>query len=235
MLSLKSLGRKRWVQVTAGTVAAEYLRLVEKTSRFTLEPADGFERFLPDVPVILALWHGQHFVTAFGHQEEYRSKVLISRHRDGEINAIAAERLGLGTIRGSGNHGGRFDQKGGVSAFQAMMQALRDGYNVILTADVPKVSRVAGLGIVMLARASGRPIFPVAFAASRRFQLNNWDKTTINLPFSRGAAVIGEPIRVPEDADNAALEIYRQQVESRLNAVTERAYAIVDKKRESRG
>jgi lysophospholipid acyltransferase (LPLAT)-like uncharacterized protein len=235
MLSLKRLGRKRWVQVTAGTVAAEYLRLVEKTSRFTLEPADGFDRFRPDVPVILALWHGQHFVTAFGHQAEYRSKVLISRHRDGEINAIAAERLGLGTIRGSGNHGGRFDQKGGVAAFQSMTQALREGYNVILTADVPKVSRVAGLGIVMLARASGRPIFPVAFAASRRFQLNNWDRTTINLPFSRGAAVIGEPVRVPEDADNAALEIYRQQVESRLNAVTERAYAIVDKKRDSRG
>jgi lysophospholipid acyltransferase (LPLAT)-like uncharacterized protein len=235
MLSLKRLGRKRWVQVTAGTVAAEYLRLVEKTSRFTLEPADGFDRFRPDVPVILALWHGQHFVTAFGHQAEYRSKVLISRHRDGEINAIAAERLGLGTIRGSGNHGGRFDQKGGVAAFQSMTQALREGYNVILTADVPKVSRVAGLGIVMLARASGRPIFPVAFAASRRFQLNNWDRTTINLPFSRGAAVIGEPVRVPEDADNAALEIYRQQVESRLNAVTERAYAIVDKKRDPRG
>jgi lysophospholipid acyltransferase (LPLAT)-like uncharacterized protein len=235
MLSLKRLGRKRWVQVTAGTVAAEYLRLVERTSRFTLEPADGFDRFRPDVPVILALWHGQHFVTAFGHQAEYRSKVLISRHRDGEINAIAAERLGLGTIRGSGNHGGRFDQKGGVAAFQSMTQALREGYNVILTADVPKVARVAGLGIVMLARASGRPIFPVAFAASRRFQLNNWDRTTINLPFSRGAAVIGEPVRVPEDADNAALEIYRQQVESRLNAVTERAYAIVDKKRDPRG
>jgi lysophospholipid acyltransferase (LPLAT)-like uncharacterized protein len=235
MLSLKRLGRKRWVQVTAGTVAAEYLRLVERTSRFTLEPADGFDRFRPDVPVILALWHGQHFVTAFGHQAEYRSKVLISRHRDGEINAIAAERLGLGTIRGSGNHGGRFDQKGGVAAFQSMTQALREGYNVILTADVPKVSRVAGLGIVMLARASGRPIFPVAFAASRRFQLNNWDRTTINLPFSRGAAVIGEPVRVPEDADNGALEIYRQQVESRLNAVTERAYAIVDKKRDPRG
>ncbi len=235
MLSLKRLGRKRWVQVTVGTLAAEYLRLVEKTSRFTLEPADGFDRFRPDVPVILALWHGQHFVTAFGHQDEYRSKVLISRHRDGEINAIAAERLGLGTIRGSGNHGGRFDQKGGVAAFQSMTQALRDGYNVILTADVPKVSRVAGLGIVMLARASGRPIFPVAFAASRRLQLDNWDRTTINLPFSRGAAVIGEPIRVPGDADNEALEIYRQEVESRLNAVTERAYAIVDKKREPRG
>lgn len=235
MLSLKRLGRKRWVQVAIGTLAAEYLRLVEKTSRFELDPPDGFERFGPDAPVILALWHGQHFVTAFGHQESYRSKVLISRHRDGEINAIAAERLGLCTIRGSGNHGGRFDEKGGVAAFQAMVAALREGDNVILTADVPKVARVAGLGIVMLARTSGRPIFPVAFAASRRITLDNWDRTTINLPFSRGAAVIGEPVRVPADADNDALEAYRREVESRLNAVTERAYAMVDRKRGDRG
>src|SRR5262249_5047027 len=34
--------------------------------------------------------------------------------------------------------------------------------------DVPKVSRVAGLGIIKLASATGRPIFPVALATSRR-------------------------------------------------------------------
>jgi len=38
-------------------------------------------------------------------KESHRAKVLISRHRDGEFNAIAAERLGIGTIRGSGRYG----------------------------------------------------------------------------------------------------------------------------------
>ena len=129
--------------------------------------------------------------------------MLMSRHHDGEINAIAAERLGVGTIRGSGNHGGGFVHKGGVAAFQAMLDALNEGYSVALTADVPKVSRVAGLGIVKLAQMSGRPIYPIAIATSRRIVLDNWDRTTINLPFSRGAGVVREPLCVAADADDA--------------------------------
>src|ERR1051325_21487 len=79
-----------------------------------------------------------------------------------------------------------------------------------------------------LARESGRPIFPVALATSRRYVLDNWDKTTINLPFSRGAAVCGEPVWVPPDATDKALEGYRRRVEDNLNAATSRAYAIAD-------
>ena len=80
----------------------------------------------------------------------------------------------------------------------------------------------------MLARQSGRPIFPIALATSRRYVLRNWDKTTINLPFSRGAAVCGELVWVPADATDEALEQYRRQVEDNLNAATARAYALVD-------
>ena len=106
-----------------------------------------------------------------------RFKVLISRHIDGEINAIAAEWLGVGTVRGSGDHGRRYHVKGGVGAFKSMMDALAEGWNMALTADVPKVSRVAGLGIIKLASATGRPIFPVALATSRRIVLDNWDRS----------------------------------------------------------
>ena len=142
------------------------------------------------MPAIFAFWHGQHFLTPFiKTKESHRAKVLISRHRDGEFNAIAAERLGIGTIRGSGDHGSAFHRKGGVGAFKEMVRALEDNYNVALTADVPKRSRVAGLGIIMLARESGRPIMPFAMATSRFIRLNNWDRTTINLPFGRGALV----------------------------------------------
>jgi hypothetical protein len=65
-------------------------------------------------------------------------------------------------------------------------------------------------------------------ATSRRIELDNWDSSTINLPFSRGAAVFAGPIRVPPVADEAALEVSRTQVEVALNRVTERAYELVD-------
>jgi lysophospholipid acyltransferase (LPLAT)-like uncharacterized protein len=210
-------------------MAAEYLRLVWKTNRFALEPEDIYEQIARDTPVIVAMWHGQHFLMPFIKRPEHRVKVLVSRHRDGEINAIAAERLGVGTIRGSGNLGGSFVGKGGVGAFQEMLAALAEGNIVALTADIPKVARVAGLGIVKLASASGRPIYPIAIATSRRIELSNWDRTAVNLPLGRGGRVAGVPVRVPRDADNAALEAAREALETSLNAATARAYAIADR------
>jgi lysophospholipid acyltransferase (LPLAT)-like uncharacterized protein len=227
MAFLKRFARSRLVQTTVGIVAAEYLRFVWNTSRTVLEPADIYERMIPDLPVIIAMWHGQHFMVPFirrGHP----AKVLVSRHRDGEINAIAAARLGVGTIRGSGDTGGRFDLKGGVGAFQGMLATLEEGCSVALTADVPKVARVAGIGIVKLAQLSGRPILPVAVATSRRKVLDNWDRTAINLPFSRLAMVAGDPITVPSDPDGATLEASRQALEARLNRVSARALELAD-------
>jgi lysophospholipid acyltransferase (LPLAT)-like uncharacterized protein len=229
MFSSRRLASKPTAQKIVGVIAAECLRFIWRTSRLTLEPADFYERVAPELPVILAMWHGQHFMTPFisrGH----RVKVLISRHRDGEINALAAKRLGIDTVRGSGDPGGRFDVKGGVAAFKSLLTALREGYNVALTADVPKIARVAGLGIVTLGRASGRPIFPAAVASSRRIVLDNWDRSAINLPFSRIAIVVGDPIIVPADADQAEMELCRLAVQRELDAVTERAYEIVDRK-----
>src|ERR1041384_277973 len=105
MLSWKRIGRQRWVQVTLGTLAAEFLRVVHKTSSVRIDPPDGYARIDAELPVILAMWHGQHFLSAFVRRPGDRGKVLISHHRDAEINAIAAHRLGIETIRGSGDIG----------------------------------------------------------------------------------------------------------------------------------
>ncbi len=152
------LKNQPWVQKTVGILAAEYLRLVWTTSRFTMEPAEPYRLYETQQPVIIAMWHGQHFLLPF-LRRQYRFRVLISRHSDGEINAVAAERLGVGTVRGSGDHGTRFHIKGGVAGFKAMLESLEKGWNMALTADVPKVSRVAGRGIIKLAQESGRRDF----------------------------------------------------------------------------
>ena len=230
---LRNTLRSSWFQRAVGFLAAEYLRLVWVTNRFTLEPADVYDQVEPQMPVILAFWHGQHFLTPFiRNKPSYRAKVLISRHRDGEFNAIAVERLGIGTIRGSGDHGSAFHRKGGVGAFKEMVRALDDNYNMALTADVPKRARVAGLGIIMLARESGRPIMPFAMATSRFIRLHNWDRTTINLPFGRGALVGIKEINVPPDADAATMERLRLDLEENLNEATRRAYAMIGRPEE---
>jgi lysophospholipid acyltransferase (LPLAT)-like uncharacterized protein len=230
MPSIKRIAASPTAQRIIGTTAAQYLRLVWHTSTAVIEPASIYDTV--QMPAIIAMWHGQHFLMPFLKREKrhHRAKVLISRHRDGEINAVAAERLGIGTIRGSGAHNGEFHRKGGATAFTEMLEALEDDYNVALTADVPKISRVAGLGIVKLAQHSGRPIYAVAIASSRRYELKNWDRSAINLPFSHIALVASEAITVPRDADAATLEAARRTVENELNRVTKRAYALADRK-----
>jgi lysophospholipid acyltransferase (LPLAT)-like uncharacterized protein len=225
----RRLLRSRALQVAIGVTAAEYLRLVWKTGNFVTEPADIYERVARDYPVILAMWHGQHYLAPFLKRPEHRAKVLVSKHRDGEVNAIAARWLGVDAIRGSGHQGVDFIGKGGVSAFKEMLSTLQDGSIVALTADVPTVARVAGLGIVKLASASGRPIYPVALATHRRIELDTWDRTAINLPFARGAGVVAEPIWVPSKANANALEHARSTLQAALDRATTRAYELVDR------
>jgi len=230
MPSFERIVASRAFQETVSLAAAGYLRLVWRSTRKILQPATLYETV--QMPAIIALWHGQHFLAPFIKRDEtQRGKVLISRHRDGEINARTAERLGIGVIRGSGAHNTEFNRKGGAAAFSEMLAALAEGYNVALTADVPKVARVSGLGIVKLAQHSGRPIYAVALATQHRIELDNWDHTAINLPFGRTAVAASEAIFVDHNADNGALEAARRKVEDELNAATARAYALADGRR----
>lgn len=223
---LKRLGRIRAVQTSVGFIVAKYFSLVAATTRFATEPADYAEALAPEAPFIVAMWHGQHFLT---HVAQFRGadvSVLISRHGDGEINAIVARHLGAGLIRGSGGSREKMQKRGGAPALREMLRTLDNGSIVALTADVPKVARRAGAGIVTLARLSGRPIFPLAVVTARRIDLRSWDQASVPLPFGRGAIVFGEPIRVARDADGAALETARLAVESELDRAHSRGYAL---------
>jgi lysophospholipid acyltransferase (LPLAT)-like uncharacterized protein len=228
MSLVRDLTSKPAVQGAVGYTLAQFLRMVWSTSRFTLDPPDLYERFDRDLPAIVTTWHGQHFMLPFLRRPYHRAKVLISRHRDGEMVARASEYLGVPAIRGSGSHAGEGVRKGGTAAMLSMLSALDEGWNVALTADVPKVARVVGKGIIMLASYSQRPIAPVALATSRRIDLNNWDRSTISLPFSRGVIMVGEPLRVPPDPDAAQIEAAREALREELNRVTQRARDEVD-------
>ena len=86
----------------------------------------------------------------------------------------------------AGEHRSQLD-KGGAKALIALKKSLDAGNNVAHDRrHTARHAARAGLGIVLLARLSGRPIMPAAVATSRRKVLEkSWDKTTINLPFGR--------------------------------------------------
>ncbi|WP_417769686.1 lysophospholipid acyltransferase family protein [Stappia sp.] len=224
---LKRVGRSPVVQRLLGTALAAYLKLVYRTSSVRLDPPDRFERIDAEMPAIVATWHGQHFAVPLHRPPGHAFRVMVSRSGDGEINAVAARRLGLGLIRASGaHHAHQVAKRGGMRGFIEALRCLREGDSIAMTADVPKVSRVAGLGVVQLARHSGRPILPVAVATSRHIDLPSWDRATINLPVGRMAVVVGDPIRVSANAGEDELEAARRAVEAGVNAAPERAYAL---------
>ncbi len=224
---IKRLGRSRATQVSLGYVLARYLDLVQATNRFIHEPADTYGEIEPLMPFIGAMWHGQHFMAPYLRRPHDRAASLVSRSRDGEFNAVALHHLGIRAIRGSGARGRDQRAKGGAQALRGLLSALEDGENAFLTADVPKVARHCGEGIVILARLSGRPIVPVAVATSRRVTFDSWDRASIGLPFGRGAIVTGRPIRVPREANRDATEDARLAVERELDRVHARAFALV--------
>lgn len=207
------------------------LRLTTSTNRIARGSHDIDAAIAADPNAIFALWHGQHLVAPALMPKRLKTVALFSRSSDAEINALVAQKFGIETARGSG---GRPDQqalgKGGARALILLKKALDAGKAVCMIADIPGgTPRDAGLGIVTLAKISGRPIVPIAIASSRRLVLEKTrDKTTINLPFGHICTIFGDPISVPADADQDQLEQLRQRVTDVMNEITEEARRKVD-------
>jgi 3-deoxy-D-manno-octulosonic-acid transferase len=210
----------------AGRSFARYIKFVHRTARLKTEPADVPAYAAPLEPFILAFWHGQFMLVPMMRPPGMPIRVMVARHGDGETLAEVFRGLSLELIRGAGA-GGRRKDRGGVQALREAVRALESGSCVAMTADVPPgPARRAGLGIVTVARLSGRPILPIATATRRYWSFDTWSRMTLNLPFGRMGAVVGRPIYVAADADAAALEQARADVEAELNRATARAYEL---------
>lgn len=202
----------------AGRALHAYLNLVAQTTRFkpVIPGARPWERSRE--PFIAMTWHGQQMLSLVALDGAPKTAVLASLHFDGSVVASAMERAGYRVIRGSGTQSRlKIQAKRGVPAFIEMRDALRGDTSVLLTADVPKVSRVAGKGAIQLARASGRPIYLFAAVTTARVDLDNWDKASIALPFGRGCVVWSEPLYVRACADEREINLTALEITARLD------------------
>jgi len=193
---------------------ALYIRFVYATSRWTIEGSAAARGFHGEKrPFILAFWHGRLLMMPMAWPRAVPIHMLISGHRDGRIIADAVGHFGIASIAGSSS-------RGGLPALRAMIKTLRDGACVGITPDGPRgPAEQASQGIVAAARLAQVPIVPLAYATRRRRVMATWDRFHLAFPFTTGIHLWGEPIAVPEDADAAQMERYRQLVEDQLNAL----------------
>jgi lysophospholipid acyltransferase (LPLAT)-like uncharacterized protein len=145
---------------------------------------------------------------------------LVSPSVDGEVPSMIATRLGARVIRGSSTHTGA--------------RALRDYYQLLVKEQVSPVITPDGPsgprfrfkpGAIMLAQISGRPMVPMAYAASRAW-LVAWDKFVIPWPFARIVVAIGEPVGVERNFpinDEIAVQALQARMEQSLHALFRQA------------
>ncbi|KMO27671.1 hypothetical protein VQ03_30330, partial [Methylobacterium tarhaniae] len=59
------IARSRAAQESLGLLGASYLKLVQRTNRFSLDPPAAYDWLSPLRPFIIAMWHGQHLMVPF--------------------------------------------------------------------------------------------------------------------------------------------------------------------------
>lgn len=207
-----------------------YLRFVFLSSRW-VRGSDEVQQLIRDHRgSIFVMWHGQHLLMPVLRPRGLPVAAMFSRSPDAELNAVVAKTFGIEPVRGSGGDPNRQSaSKGGAPALIALRSHLSAGTTVFMIADNRHAPRSATLGSLMLSRISGRPVIPIAITTSRRKVLpRTWDRTTINLPFSRVCLMTGEPIQVPADAGPEQMEELRLRLTEGLSAITAEAYQKVD-------
>ena len=218
----------RWL--VGAVLIGGYLRLIRMTSRVVYDPPDCWQRAQADWPVIAVSWHGQSNLAYACIPDTSNLALLISNHPDGQMAAAMARSFGYRTIEAAGTSDARAQASGGLAAFRGMLKALRDGTTLFATADIPPIpGRTVSLGMIALARRSGRPVFAIATASSRRRILTRvWDRMQMNYPFSTIAFVAEGPIWMTDKA--VSDEAYAAELKAALDRVLERAFAIADGK-----
>jgi lysophospholipid acyltransferase (LPLAT)-like uncharacterized protein len=207
---------RRLLYRAAVPVAFALLRIWFLTCRLVrVEGVAHLEAALARAPSLVPCYWHQHQLYCAKFLVEQRARGLtvgwlISPSVDGELGAMMVRRLGAAVIRGSSTHTG-------ARALRDYYQALvRDNVSPIITPDGPRGPRFKFKpGAALLAQMSGRPMLPMAYAASRAW-LIKWDKFVIPKPFARIAIAIGPPRYVPRVIDAAALAEVQTQMEEEL-------------------
>lgn len=187
------------------------------TTRIRTEGDEHFRRFWDaGKPTVFVLWHGRLLPPTYHHRQQ-GVVTLISQHRDGEYITRVVHRWGYVAVRGSSS-------KGGLHALRELLRHLRAGRSLAITPDGPRGPREKlKLGPLLAAQRAGAPVIPTASAASRAWFFGGWDRFLIPKPFARLQIVYGEPVWIPRDADEAALQAIAEDIEGRMAALTRRA------------
>jgi len=215
---LKKILKSDAMQAALAALIAAYVRLVFRLTRWTHVNAEKVDRQgNARRPFIACFWHGRMIQIPTLWRWDMPIHLLASAHRDGRLILQMVRHFGIRPIVGSSS-------RGGTQAMLTMVQTIREGGCIALAPDGPRGPRMrVAPGVITLAKLTAVPIFPVTFSTVHGRVLTTWDRFFLPYPFGRGVVVYGDPLAVPAEADEAALEAARAMLETRLNDMTAEA------------
>lgn len=205
-----------------------YVTLVYLTSKKSFQALKPlWERQTQGQTVLVAVWH-KDAVTGPLVFRNRNFVTMVSMSRDGELFQRILNKVGYASVRGSSS-------RRGAEALKGMIDFLkrRPASICAIATDGPRgPARKVKKGIVLLAKHTGAPIFPVRFGAKNQILNKSWDETIIPLPFNRLVVLCGEPISVDASAGRNEIEAVRVEIENKLNEMSETIEAHFGRGRE---
>ncbi len=210
--------KQRLLIRVAGLALHWLMRVIGATMRFDIK---GWENHREGKPLVYCFWHNRiPIATYFWRQRGII--VMSSRSFDSEYIARFIQRFGYGAARGSSTRGGK-------AALIQMIRAVREGKSAAFTVDGPRGPIYeAKPGAVLLAAKSNAALLPFSISLDRYWQLPSWDQIQIPKPFARAVVVIGQPIKVEDDATTH--EAKHQELQKSLEELRELSDRWIQKK-----
>ena len=220
---IKYIAGFKLTQLLVSFLGSMYVLFVYKTSTINLKNRKNIELlFKKNESFIYAFWHDQLLMCPLTWQSELEIKVLISKHRDGDIIAKLISNLGFKAIRGSTHKAGKTKNKGGLLSARQMIKSLKKGISIGISPDGPKGPRhKVSDGILSISRLSNASILPVGIGFKKKWVLNTWDKFIIPKPFNQITIIWGEPL--PALKNEKSINQIKSKLESTMYNLTKRA------------
>ena len=209
-----------WVVFLAlrGLLATVRYKLVDHSEYFGTPPASE-PKDQPQKQAIYCLWHNRLAACTKAYHRFWRPRkpanglaALVSASKDGALLSHILKLFKIQAVRGSSS------RRGSQALLELTTWAER-GYDLAITPDGPRgPCYEIQDGIITLAQLTGLPILPLTFNLTGKFSLRSWDRFQIPLPFSRCELLVGQPLFVPRDLDDATRTKLRGELQQLMQA-----------------
>ena len=177
---LKNLSKNKFFLNLFANLVYAALYLIKITSNWKGINEDIIQREIKgNNSVIVLIWHNQLMGSTFSWKFKPKLRPIATSHRDGQLSILVQRKFGLDPLLR--------DKNKPTTLIRNISLALKNGDCIYITPDAPHgpVYQI-NTNIFKLASKFKMKVVFLTFKTNKFFQLNNWDKLKIPLPFGKG-------------------------------------------------